>query len=187
MDRDLVERAQQGDTGAFESLAVASHARLYRVARGILRDDDLADDAVQRALVQIWRRLRQLRDPERFEGWSYRLLVNTCYEEARRSGPRIGADGLDPTPEPIEADVFRAVDDRDELERGFRRISVKHRAVIVLHYLLDLPIEQVAEALDIPTGTVNSRLHRAMSLLRAEIEADARMTARTRSAREATR
>jgi RNA polymerase sigma-70 factor (ECF subfamily) len=174
MDRELVTRAQRGDEAAFEVMALASHARLHRVARGILRDDDQADDAVQRALVQMWCKLRQLRDPDHLEGWSYRLVVNECYDEAKRARRWPHHLPIGRADEPAGCDEFRLIEDIDELERGFRCLSLEHRAVIVLRYLLGLSTEQVAEALDIPSGTVASRLHRAMTELRAAIEADAR-------------
>lgn len=174
MDREVVIRAQNGDEAAFEALAVASHARLYRLARGVLRDGDLADDAVQRTLVQVWRKLRQLRDPERFEAWTYRLLLNACYDEAKRARALANELPVEAAREPVVRDEFHTVEDIDELEHGFRHLSIDHRTVIVLRYLLDLSIEQVAEVLGVPGGTVSSRLHRAMSELRAAIEADAR-------------
>ncbi len=174
MDSDLVVRAQQGDKVAFESLAVASQPRLYRLALGILRDGQLAEDATQQALVDIWRYLRRLRDPSRFEAWSYRLLVRACYAEGKRRTRRVAETAIRPSDEPRAPDAFLAVADRDQLEHGFQRLSLEHRAVIVLRYLLDLPLEQVAEALDVPVGTVGSRLNRAMQSLRAALEADAR-------------
>ena len=85
MDTELVVRAQRGDEGAFASLAVAAGDRLHAVAHRILRDIDLAEDATQQALLAIWRDLPQLRDPARFEAWSYRLLVRACYAEGRRT------------------------------------------------------------------------------------------------------
>lgn len=187
MDHELVTRAQHGDEAAFETLAVASHARLYRIARGVLRDDDLADDAVQETLVQMWRRLPQLRDPGRFEGWSYRLVVNTCYDEARRARRWHHDIPADEAHEPATQGDFHVVDDVDELEHGFRHLSLEHRAVIVLRYLLDLSTEQVAEVLGVPSGTVCSRLHRAMTELRAAIEADARAAVRVRGIEGAAR
>lgn len=174
MDRELVIRAQQGDEAAFEALAVTSHARLYRLARGILRNSDQADDAVQHTLVQMWRKLRQLRDPERFDGWTYRLLVNACFDETKRTRSWAHDLPIDAVREPAGHDELHAVEDIDELEHSFRRLSLEHRAVIALRYLLDLSIEQMAEVLDVPGGTVSSRLHRAMNELRAAIEADAR-------------
>jgi DNA-directed RNA polymerase specialized sigma24 family protein len=83
MDVDLVVQAQKGDRAAFESLTIASHPRLYRAALGILRDQHLAEDATQQALIEIWRYLRRLRDPAKYEAWSYRLLVRACVAEGK--------------------------------------------------------------------------------------------------------
>ena len=174
MDTDLIGRAQRGDEEAFASLAVAAGDRLHAVAHRILRDTDLAEDATQQALLSIWRDLPQLRDPARFDAWSYRLLVRACYAEgsrARRSVPNIR---LLPADQPEEADGFGSVVDRDQLERGFRRLSIDHRAVVVLHHYLDMPLDEVADVLGVPAGTVRSRLHHAMRGLRAALEADAR-------------
>jgi RNA polymerase sigma-70 factor, ECF subfamily len=174
MDTDVVISAQRGDRSAFEALAMHHYARLQKAAIGILRDRHAAEDATQQALLNIWRDLRHLRDPLRFEGWSYRLLVRACYAEARRRPAWLPEPSVGPTDEPAGSDAYEVVIERDQLERGFQRLSMDHRAVVVLHHLLDLPIEQVAEALDIPIGTVKSRLSRAMEGLRSAIEADAR-------------
>ena len=176
MDIDLVVRAQHGDRGAFASLAVVVGDRLHAVAHRILRDTDLAEDASQQALLSIWRDLPQLRDPARFEAWAYRLLLRACYAESRRT--RRWAPNLHvlPVDHGVEPDGLSSIADRDQLERGFRRLSIDHRAVVVLHHYLDLPIEQVAEVLSVPIGTVRSRLHYAMRGLRAALEADMRPT-----------
>jgi RNA polymerase sigma-70 factor (ECF subfamily) len=178
VDADLIRRAQHGDEEAFASLAVAVGGRLHAVAHRILRDIHLAEDATQQALLTIWRDLPQLRDPARFDAWSYRLLVRACYAEARRT--RVWAPNLRllPVDEPAGAEGLSAVVDRDQLERGFRRLSIDHRAVVVLHHYLDLPLDEVAEVLGVPVGTVRSRLHHAMRGMRAALEADARPAAR---------
>ena len=177
MDTELVIRAQCGDEGAFTSLAVAVGDRLHAVAHRILRDTDLAEDATQQALLNVWRDLPQLRDPARFDAWSYRLLVRACYAEARRTRSASNLRLL-PAHEPMGPDGTSLVIDRDQLERGFRRLSIDHRAVVVLHHYLDLPLSEVAEALGVPEGTVRSRLHHAMRGLRAALDADARPTRR---------
>ena len=177
MDTELVIRAQHGDEGAFTSLAVAVGDRLHAVAHRILRDTDLAEDATQQALLNVWRDLPQLRDPARFDAWSYRLLVRACYAEARRTRSASNLRLL-PADEPMGADGMSLVIDRDQLERGFRRLSIDHRAVVVLHHYLDMPLSEVAETLGVPEGTVRSRLHYAMRGLRAALDADARPTRR---------
>lgn len=184
MDPDLVVRAQRGDQRAFESLTIACHHRLFRLAHGILRDPHLAEDATQQACLDIWRDIRRLHDPERFEGWSYRILVRCCYREAKRRPKWLSAVEIRPSDEPRVVDASAEVLDHDQLERGFQRLSVDHRVVLVLRYLLDMTLDQVAETLDIPTGTVTSRLSRAMAQMRAVLESDARPVVATRQPRE---
>ncbi len=178
MDRQLVLRARSGDEEAFASLAVATGDRFHAVAHRILRDTDLAEDATQQALLNVWRDLPQLRDPAQFDAWSYRLLVRACYAEARRTRRWAPNLHLLPAQEPSVGDGTHLVVDRDQLERGFRRLSIDHRAVVVLHHYLDLSLEEVAESLCVPIGTVRSRLHYAMRALRAALDADARPRAR---------
>ena len=176
MHEELVRQAQRGDAEAFDSLARTVGDRCLAIAVRILRDLDLAEDAVQASLITAWTELRALRDPSRFEPWLHRILTRACFAEARRrkrwyEGPRIlpvaGAYG---------PDDYLTVDDRDLLERAFRRLTVQQRAVLVYHHYLGLSIAQVAERIDIPVGTAKSRLHHASRALRASIEADARTT-----------
>jgi RNA polymerase sigma-70 factor (ECF subfamily) len=174
MDTDLVVRAQRGDKGAYTLLASEIADRFLAVARRILRDVDLAEDATQQALLTIWRDLPQLRDPARFDAWSYRLLVRACYAEGRKERRWAPNLRLLTAEEPTSADGYSSVVDRDQLESGFRRLSLDHRAVVVLHHYLDLPLERVAELLGIPLGTAQSRHHYAMRGLRAALDADAR-------------
>jgi RNA polymerase sigma-70 factor, ECF subfamily len=174
VDPTIVTRAQRGDEEAFGDLIDAVGGRLHAVAHRILRDTDLAEDATQQALLDIWRDLPDLRDPARFDAWSYRLLVRACYAEGRRTRQATPNLRLMPTDESTAGEGLSEVVDRDQLERGFRRLSVEHRAVVVLHHYLDWPLEQIAETLGVPPGTVRSRLHHAMRGLRAALDADAR-------------
>src|SRR5918998_1413546 len=121
MDPELVIRAQRGDGEAFASLAVACGDRLHAIAHRILRDVDLAEDATQQALLAIWRDLPQLRDPSRFDAWSYRLLVRACYAEGRKERTWTPHLRLLPDDDPSQADGSSVLADRDQLERGFRR------------------------------------------------------------------
>jgi RNA polymerase sigma factor (sigma-70 family) len=146
------------------------NARFKQVAYRILRDRHLAEDAMQQALIEIWRKLPTLRDPERFDGWSYRFLVHACYREGKRY--RDSYRDLPGERELAYPDGTAAVNDRDQLERGFRRLSLDHRAVVVMHYYLDLSIEDTAAALDISVGTAKSRLNRAMAKLRIVLQSD---------------
>jgi RNA polymerase sigma-70 factor (ECF subfamily) len=174
MQRELVERAIGGDHDAFAELARASINRLYATARLILRDESRAEDATQEALVSAWRDLSGLRDPERFEAWLHRVLVRACYREARRSRARGRIELHVAMPDLCEKDPGQALAERDELERGFRQLDAEQRTVLVLHYYLGLSLEEAAEALGVPAGTVKSRLHRAIQAMRAALDADAR-------------
>src|SRR5512145_1880916 len=113
VDTDLVKRAQHGDREAFGLIAADIATRFLAVSRRILRDVDLAEDATQQALVAIWRDLPQLRDPARFDAWSYRLLVRACYAEGRRSRRWTPNLRLLPANEPLAADGLGPVVDRD--------------------------------------------------------------------------
>jgi RNA polymerase sigma-70 factor (ECF subfamily) len=187
MDRDLVVRVQHGDRRAFEALATADYPRLFQVAHGVLSDRSLAEDVTQQALLDIWRDIRRLRDPARYAGWSYRLLVRICYAEAKRQPKWMPGVDLSPDDEPRAADVYGVVADRDQLECGFRRLSMDHRVVLVLHFLMDLTPEEVAEALGVSRWTVYSRLQAATKAMRAALEADARAVAPTAHRQEALR
>jgi RNA polymerase sigma-70 factor (ECF subfamily) len=174
VERALVELARQGDEEAFASLARMAGDRLMAVAYRILRDVDRAEDAVQQTIVTAWRELPTLRDPDRFHGWLYRMLVHACYAEARRSR-RMDVSILTLPVEPGGGTAdFLSVEDRDQLERAFRRLPPEQRAVFVLHHYLGMRHAEIAETLGVPVGTVKSRIHYATATLRAAIEADDR-------------
>lgn len=178
-------RAREGDRDAFARLAAASISRLDAAARLIIRDPERAKDAVQEALLRLWRDLPSLRDPDRFEAWSYRLLVRACTDELRRTRPWSNEVTLRELPGPTSADSAAGIAERDALERGFRRLDPEQRSVVVLHYYLGLSLADIADALGVPSGTVKSRLNRGMSLLRAALEADARAPSKTWEGRPA--
>jgi RNA polymerase sigma-70 factor (ECF subfamily) len=175
MDEQTVMRAQRGDRQAFADLVEAFGDRLHAISQGILRDASRADDASQQALLQVWRDLPKLRDPNRFLPWAYRLTVRVCYAEARRARRAMHTSIEQLQRPPAAGDEAFWVDDRDELERAFARLSLDHRTVVVMRHYLGMSLPQMAEALDVPIDTVRSRLYHAMRGLRAAIEADARV------------
>ena len=178
MQRDLVVLAQAGDLDAFSTLTAGRTDRLYAAARLILRHDEHAADAVQDTLIQAWLDLRGLRDPDRFDAWLHRLLVRACYRAAKRRRTReIVEIKLASTKETMTPDTQQAHAVRDQLDRGFRRLSSEQRAVIVLHHYLGLSLMESAEVLGIPLGTMQSRLSRATQAMRAALEADDRPAA----------
>jgi len=171
--RDVVERAMRGDREAFGWLVSQTSDRLFSIATRILRDSDLAEDALQSALITAWRELPRLRDPDRFEAWVRRLLVHACYAEARRRRQWAGNVRILPVDGPVGPDALISIVDRDALDRAFRRLTVEQRSVFVLHHHIGLPLTEIAETLGIPAGTARSRLHYATRLLRSAVQADA--------------
>lgn len=178
----LIDAAQQGDREAFDALARTAGDRCMAIATRILRDTDVAQDAVQAALIIAWRDLRQLRDPDRFEPWLHRILVNACYAEAKRRRRWSSSIRMLPVDLASNANDILTVHDRDQLERAFRRLTVEQRAVMVLHHYVGLPVPEVAARLGIPLGTAKSRIHHATTALRASLEADARVPSQERTA-----
>ena len=174
MDRDLVESAQDGDREAYVDLIRDRSDRLFAIAQRILRDVDRAEDALQDALVIAWRDLRGLRDPDRFDAWLQRLLINVCIGQATRERRRTANLRVLPVDGPAAPDQLLSVADRDLLERGFRRLPPDQRAILVLHHYLGFEPSEIAETLGIPAGTARSRLHHAHRAMRAALEADAR-------------
>lgn len=179
MKRDLVVRASAGDHAAFSELAAAAIGGLYRVAHLILRDPERANDAVQDALISAWRDVRALRDPDRFDAWLHRLTVRACYRVARTERRRsvVEVELTDMQDPPSVDDDQRLLAVRDQVERGFMRLSTEERAVLVLHYFLDLPLGEAADILGIPLGTMKSRLSRATQALRSAVDAQERASA----------
>jgi RNA polymerase sigma-70 factor, ECF subfamily len=172
---DLVNRARRGDREAFSQIAASSFDDLFRTARLILRNDELAADAVQDALLAAWLHIRAVRDVDRFDAWLRRLLVRACYRESGRARRRGVIEIRIEVPDAAAADdVQGATARRDQLERGFRKLSVNQRAVLVVHHYLGLSDPEGSVALDVPLGTYKSRLNRANAALRAALEADDR-------------
>ncbi len=170
--RSLVEQAARGDHDAFAVLAGASIARLDAAARLILRDSDLAQDAVQDALMAAWRNLRALRDPDRFDAWVYRLLIHACIDVLRRRRSRPIEVEMKPVREPTVGDVEDEVADREIVDNALRRLDPTWRAVVILHYFLGMPLPEAAAILGIPLGTAKSRLHRSLALMRTALDGE---------------
>jgi RNA polymerase sigma-70 factor (ECF subfamily) len=149
-------------------LAEASLATSYRLAAHVLGDPAEAEDATQEALLLAWRGWPLLRDRERFGAWFDRILVNACYERLRRR--RRSSTVAMPAEVGGGRDELGASVARDVVGRALQGLTAEQRIVVVLRYWRDLPIEEIAERLGIPSGTVRSRLHYALEALRADID-----------------
>ncbi len=171
--RDLVERARQGDHDAFTALAGPAVTRLDAAARLILRDPELARDAVQDGFIRAWRNLPALRDPDKFDAWLRQLVVHSCIDMTRRRRRRPIEVELTPIHSPATGDISAAIADREILDDALRHLDPEWRAVVVMHYFLGMPLPDVASTMGIPLGTAKSRLHRSLGAMRASIAADA--------------
>jgi RNA polymerase sigma-70 factor (ECF subfamily) len=170
--RGLVELAGRGDHDAFAVLARGAIARLDAAARLILRDSELARDAVQEALMQAWRDLPGLRDPDRFDAWLHRLTVHSCIDAARHRRRRIVEVELTPLDGPTVSDSAALVADRDLLDRALAGLEPDARALVVMHYYLGMSVPEAADSLGIRLGTAKSRLSRSLALMRVTATAD---------------
>ena len=170
--RALVDRARQGDHEAFAALVDASLARLDAAARLIVRDPELARDAVQDGFIRAWRDLPGLRDPDRFDAWLRRLIVHSCLDLLRRRRRRVREVELTPLHVPTAPDSSSALADREEVDQALKRLDPSHRAVVAMHYLLGMPLNEVAASLGIPIGTAKSRLHYALGALRVSVNVE---------------
>ena len=177
--RQLVERARGGDHDAFAQLVRVAAVRLDKAARLILRDPELARDAVQETLIRAWRDLPKLREPARFEAWLHRLTVHACFDQARKRRRRFVEVELTPIIDLEIPDGSAARADRDLVDQVLRRLDDHGRAIVVLHYYLGMPLSDVATTLGIPIGTVKSRLHRALGEMRLAIEPEPSFTPAT--------
>lgn len=175
MQRDVVVRAQAGDVDAFSALTFDSTKRLHATARLILREDEAAKDAVQDALLGAWLNLRSLRDPDRFDAWLHRLLINACYRTAKRRRLSQVVELTVLTDRGDTADPHANLAMRDQLDGAFRRLAIDQRAVLVVRHYMGLSLLETAEVLGVPLGTVQSRLNRATAAMRAALEADDRL------------
>ena len=168
----MVERAREGDHDAFAELAQAAVVRLDTAARLILRDPELARDAVQEALIRTWRDLPKLRDLDRFDVWLHRLTVHACLDVARRHRRHRIEVSLQPMHDRGTPDAVGAHADRELVDQVMRGLDERERAIVVLHYFLGYPLVDVATTLAIPIGTVKSRLHRALTQMRLAVDPD---------------
>lgn len=157
---------------AFSQLVDRNLNGSYRLAAVILGDRDEAEDATHDAAIRAWQKWPSLRDPERFQPWFQRILVNVCRDRMRRRRP---TSDLRDAARYSTADWTQLSEDRDRLRHALAQLSAEHRIVIALRYLADLRVSDIAERTGTSSGTVKSRLHYALSRLRTAYEAAERI------------
>lgn len=178
---DLVLRASRGDVAAFDELVTTRLGASLRLARAIVDSPSDAEDVVQEAFVLAWRGLPRLREPERFDAWFGRILVNTARSHVRSRGSvtPISMDRQWTDPDHRDDNTpgrhdpaLASVDDSDALRRAIDRLSVDQRSILALHHLEERPVAEIAAVLGIPVGTAKWRLHAARQALERALEAE---------------
>jgi RNA polymerase sigma-70 factor (ECF subfamily) len=171
----VVEAVGDDRAQTFDAFAARQLDAAYRLATVILGDPSAAQDATHDAFLAAWRAWPALRDPERFDAWFGRILVNTCRNALRRSRRTVVVDvSAELATRPGRDDLETAAADRESLNRAFTRLSADHRIAIVLRYYEDLTVQQIADRTGVGTGTVKSRLHYALRALGVELREDVR-------------
>ena len=167
LDIELIDRYLQGDIGAFNELMAAHEDRVFAICYRMLQNRDEALDATQETFITVFRKADRYKAQAAFSTWLYRVAVNTCYDHLRRK-KRKRADSLpdsyDP-PDPQSGDEFNAVEVRPDIESALNDLSPEFRSAVVLVDLQGMSLEQASDTLDVPTGTVKSRLFRARKQL----------------------
>lgn len=166
-DAQLVEAFLNGDRRAFGELMRAHEDRVFAVSLRILTDREAALDAVQETFLTVYRKAQQFSGASAFSTWLYRVAVNTCYDQLRRAR-RHQAQPLPEARDPADThsdDQLTSVELRPDLEAALAALAPDFRTAVILADLEGLPLHEIAEALEIPIGTVKSRVFRGRRLL----------------------
>jgi len=177
-DRDLVNRCRGGDgDAAFRELVDQYKGMVFAVISRSIADRSLVEDLAQDVFVRVHRGLRSFRGDARLSTWMCRIAINVCADARQRAPREVSLDaapaGAPPPPAAIVVDpAFAGLELRDRVAKAMARLSDRSRLVLTLHYFAGRGYEEIAEALDVPLGTVKTQLHRAKQELRAILEVD---------------
>lgn len=182
----LLERLQRGDAAALEAFISQTQAMAYRLAYSILADRDRCQDVMQEVYLTVYQKIGQLREPAAFKGWFSRILVNRCRQELR--GRKF--ESLDELPEskaPSLDGMADRVHDRMQVQAAMAELAPHDRAMLTMREVLELSYQEIAESLEIPLGTVRSRLfharQRLLGVLSRQNQSDDRSGRQDRSMR----
>jgi RNA polymerase sigma-70 factor (ECF subfamily) len=166
-DIELIDQYLAGDVDAFTELVAAHEDRVFAICLRMLRNREAALDATQDTFLTVFRKADSYRAQAAFSTWLYRVTMNTCYDHLRRE-KRKQADQLpdryDPA-DPQSTDPFESAEVRPDIENALRRLSPEFRAAVVLVDLQGMSLDQASDTLEVPTGTIKSRLFRARKQL----------------------
>ena len=175
-ERDLVERCRRGDEGAFQELVEEHRSLVFALIARVIPDRSRTEDAAQDVFLRMYRGLPYFRGESRLSTWIYRIVANVCAQEsARRPAPTsLDDDRARPVVPAVADRQFSDLELRERLEKAIARLPSNQRLLVAAHYLEGIRYEDLAEALDIPMGTVKTHLYRAKQQLRRLLETDLR-------------
>jgi RNA polymerase sigma-70 factor (ECF subfamily) len=175
---DMVRRAQHRDEEAFRDLVLTYHALVAKTTCALLSDRTLAEDAAQEAWLDVWRGLLSFRLGAAFRPWLLAVVANRCRMLARRNTlattPLAEGALLLPAPDDVTWTAIQR-ETGTEILAAIKTLSADHQRILALHYFADLDISEISAVLGIPSGTVKSRLHRALTLIRAALREPAHL------------
>jgi RNA polymerase sigma-70 factor (ECF subfamily) len=179
-ERELVERCRGGDEGAFQELVDGYKDLVFALIARTVQNRSRAEDLAQDVFLRIHRGLPYFRGEARLSTWIYRIVANVCMQDQTKTAGALehavpiderGADGVSPGAPDRR---FGDLELRDQLEKAIARLPVHYRLVVAAHYLDGVRYEEIADALQLPLGTVKTQLHRAKQQLRRLLETELR-------------
>jgi len=176
-DRDLVDRCRAGSDAAFRELVDQYKGMVFAVISRSVPDRSLVEDLAQDVFVRVHRGLRTFRGDARLSTWMCRIAMNVCADARQRAPREVSLDAAPAGAAPPAATVvsdpaFADLELRDRVAKGMARLSERSRLVLTLHYFAGRGYEEIADALEVPLGTVKTQIHRAKEELRPILEAD---------------
>jgi len=179
-ERALIERCRAGEEGAFTELVDRHKDLVFALIARTVQDRSRAEDLAQEVFLRVHRGLPYFRGEARLSTWIYRIVANVCLQDHARGAPTVSLDALLDRPSPRSAvpsasdRQFSELELRDRLEKAIARLPANYRLVVAAHYLQGIQYEELAEALELPLGTVKTQLHRAKQQLRRLLETELR-------------
>ena len=164
-ERERAAAACMGDEAAFYQMINSHKRRLYHISYSYLHNEADALEALQEAVCRAWSKRGSLRNPDLFVPWLIRILINCCVDEQKRRRRVVPYEEID-RPDPF----VMVSDSKVDLERALERMKPKYRHVLVLRFYEDMTVAEIAKVLDCPVGTVKTRIHQALKLLKRSIE-----------------
>ena len=155
----IIKKAQNGDISSFEALIEMQKVQMYKTAKAILKNEDDVCDAIQETLISAYKNIANLKNENYFKTWIIRITINKCYDIIQKNN--LNSEKNEKTVFYEEDKSTGSIETKMDLEYALKQIDEDRRVVTVLYYYDDIPVKEISKILDIPPGTVKSKLSRA--------------------------